>query len=65
MEQPRRGIVMTKLILKIIADERGATAIEYCFLVVFIALAILAAVSSVAGTNVATWMLIEGKMAAN
>ena len=56
---------MTKLLLKLLCDERGATAIEYGMLVAMIFLAIAAAVSGFADTNQATWNLVATKMGQN
>ena len=43
---------MKRIFLKFLADESGATAIEYCLIAAFIALAIIALVKAL-GINIA------------
>jgi pilus assembly protein Flp/PilA len=43
---------LKRIFLKFLADESGATAIEYCLLAAFIALAIIAVVNGL-GINIA------------
>ena len=43
---------MKRIFLKLLADESGATAIEYCLIAAFIALAIIAMVNAL-GIDVA------------
>ncbi len=48
----RKDATLKRIFLKFLADESGATAIEYCLLAAFIALAIIAVVNSL-GINIA------------
>jgi pilus assembly protein Flp/PilA len=41
------GVLMRLLIAKFLRDERGATAIEYCLIASFIALAIVVTVQGI------------------
>ena len=50
--QPRKDATLKRIFLKFLADESGATAIEYCLLAAFIALAIIAVVNGL-GINIA------------
>jgi pilus assembly protein Flp/PilA len=44
--QPRRGLKLTKLLKTFVADESGATAIEYGLIAALIALALVAALTA-------------------
>ena len=48
----RKDAKLKRIFLKFLADETGATAIEYCLIAAFIALAIIAIVNGL-GINLA------------
>jgi pilus assembly protein Flp/PilA len=50
--QPERMRKLKRIFLKFLADESGVTAIEYCLIAAFIALAIIAIVNAL-GINIA------------
>jgi pilus assembly protein Flp/PilA len=54
---------MVQLIEKLARDERGATAVEYGFMLVMIVLAMMSALSGVASETSALWEEISSKSA--
>jgi pilus assembly protein Flp/PilA len=48
----RKDAILKRIFLKFLADESGATAIEYCLIAAAIALAIIALVNAL-GINIA------------
>ncbi len=48
----RKDATLKRIFLEFLADESGATAIEYCLLAAFISLAIIALVNAL-GINIA------------
>lgn len=54
---------MVQLIEKLARDERGATAVEYGFMLVMIVLAMMSALSGVADETSALWTEVSSKTA--
>ena len=54
---------MVQLIEKLARDERGATAVEYGFMLVMIVLAMMSALSGVATETSALWDEVSSKSA--
>lgn len=56
---------MMNLLLMLLNDKRGATAIEYGLICAMVVLAIVAALSGFASASVDMWTLISTKVTAN
>jgi pilus assembly protein Flp/PilA len=54
---------MVRLIKRLARDERGATAVEYGFMLVMIVLAMMSALSGVATETSALWEEVSSKSA--
>ena len=52
---------MVQLLQRIVRDERGATAVEYGFMLVMIVLAMMSALSGVANETSALWQEVASK----
>jgi len=52
---------MVQLLQRIVRDERGATAVEYGFMLVMIVLAMMSALSGVANETSALWQEVSSK----
>lgn len=52
---------MLQLLQRIVRDERGATAVEYGFMLVMIVLAMMSALSGVANETSALWQEVSSK----
>ena len=55
---------MIRLIGKLVRDARGATAVEYGFIIGLIVIAIVSGVSSLGGTTMSMWSNMAGRVAA-
>ncbi|MEZ5748723.1 MAG: Flp family type IVb pilin [Caenibius sp.] len=49
----------TKILLRLLGDNAGASAVEYGLILSLIALTIMAALQSVAGSTIAMWARVE------
>lgn len=54
---------MNRRLIKLIRNIRGATAIEYGLILALIAVAMIAGVSALGGTNGGAWGNMSGKVA--
>ncbi len=54
---------MIELLQRIVTDVRGATAVEYGFMLVMIVLAMMSALSGVASETSALWTEVSSKTA--
>jgi pilus assembly protein Flp/PilA len=58
----RRGLDMKRRLIKLIADVRGATALEYGLIVALIVIAIVIAISNVGGGTSGIWGNMTNKV---
>jgi pilus assembly protein Flp/PilA len=56
--------VTKQLIKRLLADQRGATAIEYGLILALIVLAMIGALSAFAGESELTWNTVAAKISA-
>lgn len=54
---------ISDLLLKLCADERGATAIEYGLIVAMIVIVIIVSMSAVADANTGLWAFVRDRSA--
>ncbi len=52
---------LRRIALYLIADRRGATAVEYGLIITLIVLAMLAALNNVAGSTISMWGNVSNK----
>jgi pilus assembly protein Flp/PilA len=60
-----QGTDMTNFLRRLIADTKGATAVEYSLIIALIMLAIVSAVSGVASTTTGMWNNVSSIVAEN
>jgi pilus assembly protein Flp/PilA len=58
-------MIGSRFFLKILRDNRGATAIEYGLIVALICIAIMGAMESVANENTGLWAIVTQNVTAN
>ena len=52
-------VLPTKILLRMLGDNAGATAVEYGLILSLIALTIMGALQSVAGSTISMWARVE------